>query len=99
MNGHGGATYQKGVRYEDPHLRARNFWVEVEHPVTGINVWEGMFCKLSKTPGSIRTPAPLLGQHNEYVYKEMLGISDEEYAELLRDRYIGSRPLAADVSK
>jgi len=85
--------------FEDTHLRARHFWVEVEHPVTGEEVWDDMFCKLSKTPGSIRMPAPFLGQHNEYVYKEMLGMPDEEYEELLRDKYIGSVPLAAEALK
>jgi formyl-CoA transferase len=38
--------------------------------------------KLSDTPGSIRTPAPELGQHNEEVYKNLLGLSDEQLAEM-----------------
>ncbi len=38
---------------------------------------------LSKTPGKLRSPAPLLGQHTEYVCKEILGLSDEEIADLL----------------
>jgi len=88
-----GGVFDSRDLANDPHLKARNFWVEMEHPVTGVEIWDNMFCKLSKTPGSIRTPAPLLGQHNEYVYKEMLGMSDEEYEELVRDKYIGTVPL------
>ncbi len=38
---------------------------------------------MSKTPGTLRSPAPLLGQDNEYVCKEILGLTDEEIAEAL----------------
>jgi crotonobetainyl-CoA:carnitine CoA-transferase CaiB-like acyl-CoA transferase len=38
---------------------------------------------LSKTPGSVRTPAPMLGEHTEYVCKEILGLDDEGIAELM----------------
>ena len=41
--------------------------------------------KLSKTPGVLSRPAPLLGQDNEYVMKDLVGLSDEEYIELLAD--------------
>lgn len=80
----------------DLHLRTRNFWVEVERPVTGKEVWDDAFCKLSKTPSHIRMPAPLLGQHNEYIYKQVLGIPDEEYEELVNDKIIGTLPLASN---
>jgi len=36
-----------------------------------------------KTPGFLRSPAPLLGEHNEFVCKQILGMSDEEIAEAL----------------
>jgi crotonobetainyl-CoA:carnitine CoA-transferase CaiB-like acyl-CoA transferase len=44
---------------------------------------------MSKTPNSFRLPPVRLGEHNEYVYKEILGVSDEEYAELEREGHIG----------
>jgi crotonobetainyl-CoA:carnitine CoA-transferase CaiB-like acyl-CoA transferase len=44
---------------------------------------DGAPFRLSKTPGSLRTPAPCLGEHNEYVCKEILGMSDDEIAAAL----------------
>jgi crotonobetainyl-CoA:carnitine CoA-transferase CaiB-like acyl-CoA transferase len=44
---------------------------------------------MSKTPNRIRSAAPEFGQHNEYVYKQVIGVSDEEYAELERQGHIG----------
>jgi benzylsuccinate CoA-transferase BbsF subunit len=38
---------------------------------------------MSETPGELRWPAPLLGEHTEYVCKELLGLSDDEIADLL----------------
>ncbi len=43
--------------------------------------------RLSKTPDS-QSAAPAMGQHNEYVYKEILGLSDDEIAELLIEKVI-----------
>ncbi|MEE8313611.1 MAG: hypothetical protein V3R91_04755, partial [Myxococcota bacterium] len=48
---------------------------------------------LSRTPPQIWRAAPVLGQDNEYVYKQLLGISDEEYAELVAEQHIGDRYL------
>ena len=47
--------------------------------------WSGKINQfvLTKTPGTLRSPAPLLGEHNEYICKEILGLSDDEIAEAL----------------
>jgi crotonobetainyl-CoA:carnitine CoA-transferase CaiB-like acyl-CoA transferase len=45
-------------------------------------------CNLSETPGEIRRPAPLLGEHNNYVYGELLGLSGDEIAELVQKKVI-----------
>jgi benzylsuccinate CoA-transferase BbsF subunit len=68
---------------EDEHLKARGYFEYLDHPETGRSVYDGSPFKLSKTPGKLTTPAPLLGQHNEHVCKEILGMSDEEIAEAL----------------
>jgi CoA:oxalate CoA-transferase len=47
--------------------------------------------KLSETPGSVRAPAPLLGQHTDEVLHEYLGMTDAEVAALRRDGVIGKR--------
>jgi crotonobetainyl-CoA:carnitine CoA-transferase CaiB-like acyl-CoA transferase len=75
--------------YDDPHLKERGYFEEVTHAECGTHLYPGMLWKLSKTPGSIRRPPCRLGEHNEYVYKELLKVSDEEYAELESEGHIG----------
>ena len=41
-------------------------------------VYDGMHEHLSETPGAVRGPAPLLGEANEYVFRELLGLGEEE---------------------
>jgi crotonobetainyl-CoA:carnitine CoA-transferase CaiB-like acyl-CoA transferase len=67
----------------DEHLKARGYYVYLDHPEAGRNAYDGPPFRMSKTPGELRTPAPLLGQHNEQVCKEILGMSDDEIAEAL----------------
>ncbi|MEK7777549.1 MAG: CaiB/BaiF CoA-transferase family protein [Chloroflexota bacterium] len=67
---------------KDPHIRAREMLVDVEHHGEGIFPLVGAYPKLSKTPGSIHSPAPLLGEHNEEVYCGLLGVSKKELATL-----------------
>lgn len=64
--------------YEDPHLK-RYLWAEMEHPEIGTYHLQLPPFKLSKTPCQLRMSAPLLGEHNEYVYRELTGLSQEEY--------------------
>lgn len=64
----------------DPHMKARGYYQEVEHPPIGKIVPEGIPYKLSLTPGSFRIPSPLLGEHNDYILKTILGMSQEEIA-------------------
>jgi crotonobetainyl-CoA:carnitine CoA-transferase CaiB-like acyl-CoA transferase len=56
--------------FEDPHTRAREMSVELEHPVEGTIRALGIPVKLSATPGAIRRPAPLLGEHTDEVLRE-----------------------------
>jgi crotonobetainyl-CoA:carnitine CoA-transferase CaiB-like acyl-CoA transferase len=68
---------------DDEHIRERGYYVYLDHPETGRAAYDGPPFKLSETPGSLRAPAPLLGEHTEYVCKEILGLGDEEIAELM----------------
>ena len=56
--------------FADPHTQAREMEVSLEHPVEGTIRALGVPVKLSETPGSIRRPAPLLGEHTEEVLRE-----------------------------
>ena len=67
----------------DEHLKARGYYQYLDHPETGRSAYDGAPFVLSKTPGKLRSPAPLLGQDNEYVCKEILGMNDEEIADAL----------------
>ena len=66
----------------DPQLKHRHFFWELEHPEIGKYRARRPPFMLSKSPCELRR-APLLGEHNEYVLKEILGMSDEEIAELV----------------
>jgi len=68
----------------DPQLRHRHFFWEVDHPEVGKYRTGGPSYVLSKLPCEVRR-APLLGEHNEYALKELLGMSDDEIAELVID--------------
>ena len=62
-----GPIYNIKQVYADPHVRSRDMSVELEHPKSGSIRNIGVAVKLSETPGSVRTPAPLLGQHSHEV--------------------------------
>ncbi len=70
-------------QFRDPHLRAREIHVESEHPKVGLEFLHGIPWRLNDTPGRIRRPAPLLGEHNQYVFAELLGLSDGEIQRLV----------------
>ena len=71
--------------FNDPQLRARNhFWV-MEHPEIGQYPHLGQASKLSKTPAKAIRPAPCLGEHTEYICREILGIPDTDFISMLTD--------------
>ena len=74
--------------FADPQYAARDALVPVEDPALGPIKIQGITPKLSETPGAIRRPAPLLGQHNAEVYRGLLNLSDEDLAALQRDGVI-----------
>jgi benzylsuccinate CoA-transferase BbsF subunit len=65
---------------QDPHLKARGVWQEIEHPVLGAQTVQGPPWKLSETPPTIRSAAPVIGQHNHHVLVELLGVPPEDVA-------------------
>ena len=78
---------------ENPHLAERGSFETVTHPEAGSHPYVGMYAKLSKTPGYIRKPAPCLGENNEYVFGELLGLSRVEMGQLEKEGIIGTVPV------
>jgi CoA:oxalate CoA-transferase len=76
---------------EHPQVKSRGMIVDSEHPVAGKVRLVGVPIKLSETPGSIREPAPLLGQHTEEVLQTYLGMGQAEIAELRRTGVLGQQ--------
>jgi formyl-CoA transferase len=78
-----GACLDTGEVLADPHLRAREMIVEVEHPVRGRYVTVGNPIKLSASPTTI-TPSPLLGQHKAEILAD-LGYTDAQIRAMEKD--------------
>ena len=74
--------------FTNPHLIAREAITEVTHPVLGTRKTIAPPWKLSETPARISRPAPLLGEHNEYVFGELLGMSTKEQEQLKLEEVI-----------
>ena len=84
-----GPIYNIEQVYADPHVQSRDMAVELQHPKAGGIRNIGVSVKLSDTPGSVRTPAPLLGQHTDDVLTEF-GYSDADIAALRQSGALGA---------
>ena len=69
-------------RLHDRHNQERGLYHEIEHPSLGVEPIFNLMWNLEKTPPSIRSHAPLLGQHNQQVLCDMLGLTQEELSDL-----------------
>ena len=61
-------------QFLDPHWQERRTYAEIEHPNVGTEWVYGVPWLLGDTPGGVRTSAPTLGQHNEFVFHQLLGL-------------------------
>ena len=61
-----------------PHLEARDYFVDVDHPVLGTVRTLGAPFKLPASPGGPHAPAPLLGQHDEEVERELAAFEQQQ---------------------
>jgi formyl-CoA transferase len=76
-----GLIYRTADMLDDPHFMAREAIVSTSHPAFGTLRMQNVAPRLSATPGSVRTPAPELGQHNADVFRELLGVDATALAE------------------
>jgi len=72
----------------DPQLKHRQHYVTLQHPDIGDNVVDQFGFRLSKTPCSPQRPAPQMGQHNAYVFGELLGMSKAAISKLQEEGII-----------
>ena len=75
---------QQGL-FADPQLTHRGHFVPVVHADWGEYPSELFGARLSETPPVVQRPAPCIAQHNEYVVREILGYSEEEFDRLVAD--------------
>jgi formyl-CoA transferase len=83
-----GQIYRAPEMLADPHFAAREAIVDVPHPQFGRIRMQNVVPKLSATPGGVRAPSPALGEHNDAIYLELLGLPRERYESLKAARVI-----------
>ncbi len=71
--------------FEDPQLLHREHFAYPDHPEIGPYASDRTEAHLSRTPGGLDRPSPLLGEHTEHVLTDMMGLSPEEYRSLKED--------------
>ena len=85
----------------DPHLRARGFYWRVDHGDVGGRLgtrhYTGPVAVLSRTPATVRYPAPAFGEHSREVLSERLGLADADLAALEESRVMSADPVLSDL--
>ena len=77
-----GAVQNQSDLWEDPQLKHRGFFQWLDHTECGPMPYDGLQFLLSKTPGKLRMPHALVGEHNDLILREWLKLSDNEIADL-----------------
>lgn len=77
---------------DDPHLKARDFFVTISHPETGTRTHAKSPIRLSDTPARYSKPAPCLGEHNVKILRDLLGYSDTDIQRLKEKGVVADVP-------
>ncbi|MFL5291575.1 MAG: CaiB/BaiF CoA transferase family protein [Myxococcales bacterium] len=75
---------------DHPQVAARKSFAACNHPIAGEVKVVAPNCRMSETPGGLRSPAPLLGQHTSEVLRDILGLSETEIERLTAARAVGT---------
>ncbi len=86
------ATHTAKTILNDPHLEQRGFWQWLERAVVGRQPNPSPPYRIGDAPFPIATPAPTLGQHNQEVLGDILGLSSDDLERLTDLGIIGTRP-------
>ncbi|MCW2604506.1 MAG: CoA transferase, partial [Pseudonocardiales bacterium] len=86
-----GPILNEADAYSDPHFAARGVFRSVKHPLAGTYDYPSFGAKWSGIDIAWGVPAPLVGQDNEYVYKELLGYTQEQYQHFLDENLAGTQ--------
>ncbi|MBN1664519.1 MAG: CoA transferase, partial [Deltaproteobacteria bacterium] len=88
-----GAVLNAADLLTDEHLQERGFFVEIDHPETGLRKYCGLPMKFSDAGTLPGRPPPTLGQHNAHILGAVLGLSSDEIARLKDSGVIGTEPI------
>lgn len=83
-----GRIFRARDMLQDEHFAAREAIVRVAHPQFGEIAMHNVAPRLSSTPGAVRHVGPELGEHNEAIYRDLLGLSDDDLSSLRADGVI-----------
>jgi crotonobetainyl-CoA:carnitine CoA-transferase CaiB-like acyl-CoA transferase len=83
----GSSLSPQGV-VQDRHLEERGFFIDIDHPEMGAVRLARLPWNLSDCPPGIYQHAPSIGEHNDYVFRELLSMSEEEIAQLQEEQVI-----------
>jgi crotonobetainyl-CoA:carnitine CoA-transferase CaiB-like acyl-CoA transferase len=92
-----GRVLDTGAVLDDPHLLARDFWVHLPHPLMRRHKQFTSPWRFTEAGTVVRRHSPLFGEHNREILGGVLGLSDEELADLTASAVIGDRPLNPGV--
>ena len=86
-----GLVMDAGDAFHNEHVRARGTLIPVRHPdIPDEHLFPGPLWRFSDSPVTIRKPPVTLGEDNDYVYREVLGYSEEEYERFKEHGHVGT---------
>lgn len=91
-----GAALDVAELFDDPHVSHRQYFQFVEQAESGPAPYPRVAFQLSRTSAPLRRPAPAFGEHNDYVYRRLLGLSALEVEDLYAQGVISREPSGAE---
>ena len=78
-----GVVQSQSDLWRDPQLKHQSYFQWLDHTECGPMPYDGLQFLMSRSPGSLRMPQALIGQHNDVILREKLGMSDSEIGDLV----------------